>query len=118
MGKNVDRLDIFDISLLSIVASSSIIACSIDIWLATILFVFTGFLFLAFCARYPSGNQGILARLSPVLAFLIAIMTICITGTVSTPLMVVYAILCVLVFGLTLYISRRDTINNHHAIER
>lgn len=112
MEQNIDRLAVFDIVLLSIVASSCVIACFIDIWLATMSFVSTVFLFLAFCARYPSSNQNILAQLSPVLAFFIALMTVYILGTVSTVLMCVYAVVCVLVFGLTLYTSRRDTIHN------
>ena len=111
MKKNTLGLVIFDIALLSVTASGCAVAFALNSWLAIMMLLVVVLLFVAFCMRYPSVNEHVVARLSPVIAFCIAVMTVWLSHIDSSSVIGVYGVIFAIVFGVSLYFSRRSVID-------
>lgn len=110
MKKNTLGLVIFDIALLSVTASGCAVAFALNSWLAIMMLLIVVLLFAAFCIRYPSVSDPVVARLSPVIAFCIAVMTVWLSHIDSLSVIGVYGVIFAIVFGVSLYFSRRSVI--------
>ena len=111
MKENTLGLAIFDIALLSVAASGCAVAFAFNSWLSIMMLLIVVLLFTAFCMRYPSGSDHVVTLLSPVIAFAIAVMTAWLSHIDSSSVIGVYGIIFVIVFGATLYLSRRSVID-------
>lgn len=111
MEENTFEIAIFDIVVLSVAASGCAVSFSFNSWFATMILLFVMLLFLSFCVRYPSGSDHVVSRLSPVIAFVIAAMTAWLSHIDSSSVIGVYGVIFAIVFGATLYFSRRSVID-------
>lgn len=111
MEENTFKIAIFDIVVLSVAASGCAVAFALNSWLVIMMLLIVVLLFTAFCMHYPSGSDHVVARLSPVIAFVIAVMTAWLSHIDSSSVIVVYGAIFAIVFGATLYLSRRSVID-------
>ena len=110
MKENTLGLAIFDIVVLSVAASGCAVAFAFNSWLAIMMLLIVVLLFTAFCMRYSSGSDHVVSRLSPVIAFVIAAMTAWLSP-IDASSATVYGVTFAIVFGATLYLSRRSVID-------
>lgn len=110
MKENTLGLAIFDIVVLSVAASGCAVAFAFNSWLAIMMLLIVVLLFTAFCMRYSSGSDHVVSRLSPVIAFVIAAMTAWLSHIDSSSVIGVYGSIFAIVFGVSLYLSRRSVI--------
>lgn len=110
MEENTFETAIFDIVVLSVAASGCAVSFSFNSWFATMTLLFVLLLFLSFCVRYPSDSERFIVLISPVVAFFIAAMTAWLSP-IDASSATVYGVIFAIVFGATLYLSRRSVID-------
>ena len=110
MEENTFETAIFDIVMLSVAASGCAVSFSFNSWFATMTLLFVVWLFLSFCVRYPSDSIRFRVLIAPVIVFFIAAMTAWLSP-IDASSATVYGVTFAIVFGATLYLSRRSVID-------